>query len=181
MQAMKALCDLAGWLPPYFDNNGVLTIKPPPDINNLIPDHVYPGGRVLRDTIVENDNLLNAPNVYVVTCSGPSSGEITASAEVAQYLPFSVYNRRFEIVSVTRVQGLTSTSQAQRMANTLAAGAGVGFKSIQFEATADPRHDLFQTVEWNGFMYRETQWSLKLRPGGSHSHTITQGGFGNAG
>lgn len=181
MQILKDLCALAGWLVPYFDNNGVLTLRPASDVSNVIPDHIYPGGRVLRDSIVSNDNLLNAPNVYVVTCSGPSNGEITASAEVAEYLPFSVYNRRFEIVKVIRAQGITSTEQAQQMADTYAAGAGVGFRTVQFEATADPRHDLFQTVQWGGLIYREIQWSLKLRPGGSHSHSITQGGFGAAG
>lgn len=183
LKIISDLCNLAGWLPPHFDNNGVLVIRTPPDIDRDAPDHIYSAAnsRVIRATIVENDNLLDAPNVYVVVCSGPSDGEIAASASVDPDLPFSVENRRFEIVEVVRVQGLTSTAQAQQMADALAASAGTGFKNVQFDGFADPRHDLFQTVEWEGFVYREVEWSLKLKPGGPHSHTLTRGGFPRSG
>lgn len=183
LKILTDLSKLAGWLPPYFDNNGYLIVRVPPDVNHDPPDHVYSStkSRVLRDTIVEHDDLLSAPNVYVVTCSGPSSGEITATAQVDASLPFSVQNRRFEVVEVERAQGINSTEQAQQMANTKAAAAGSGYKNVQFDGFADPRHDMFQTVEWDSEMYRETGWNLRLTPGGSHSHTLTQGGFDRAG
>lgn len=183
LKILNDLCNLAGWLPPYFDNNGVLTIRTPPDVDRDAPDHIYSASnsRVMRATIIENDNLLDAPNVYVVVCSGPSDGEIAASAEVDPDLPFSVQNRRFEVVEVVRAQGIETTYQAQRMANTLASAAGVGFKTVKFDGFADPRHDLFQTVEWEAFIYREIEWTLKLQPGGPHTHTLTRGGFPIAG
>lgn len=185
LQIVNELCALAGWLPPYFDNNGILNIRTPPDIDRVRPDHNYPldseRSRVLAGSIVENDNLLDAPNVYLVICSGPADGEIAASAQVAADLPFSVENRRFEVTETVRVQGITSTEQAQRMAETLAAAAGLGFKNVSFDAFADPRHDLFQTVSWEGKTYRELGWNLKLKPGGPHSHEITRGGFPLAG
>lgn len=183
LKILNDLCNLAGWLPPYFDNDGVLTIRVPPDIDRDPPDHRYSShySRVLRSTIVENENLLDAPNVYLVVCSGPSSSEITAFAAVDADLPFSVQNRRFEVVNVTRVQGITTTDQAQQIANILASSAGFGFRNVEFQGFADPRHDLFQTVEWDGFMYREIEHSLKLTPGGPHTHKLTRGGFPRAG
>lgn len=177
LKILRELCDLAGWLPPFFDNNGVLVIKPPPDIVRDLPDHTYRSNRVKRKSLVENDNLLNAPNVYIVICNGPSGGDISAAAQVDPALPFSVENRGFEVTSVTRVQGLTSSTQAQQMANTLAAGGAKGYKNVRFEGTPDPRHDVFQTIEWEASIYRELSWDLKLRPGGPMSHVLTLGGF----
>lgn len=181
LKILNELCNQAGWLPPYFDNNGTLVIRIPPDIARVAPDHRYDGRRVKRASLVENDNLLSAPNVYLVLGTGPSQGSISAVAYVDPTLPFSVQNRGFEIVSVTRAQGVQSVEQAQSMANALAAGAARGYKNIAFTGPRDPRHDLFQTVEWEGStVYREISWDLKFR-GGFHSHTLTLGGFPNAG
>lgn len=181
LKILEELCTLAGWLPPYFDNTGRCVIKPPPDVINDPPDHIYSARRVLYDSVVENENLLNAPNLYLVIGSGGQDGDISAYAYVDPALPFSVENRGFEIVSVTRAQAIASSAQAQRMADTLAAGAGKGYKNVQFTGNPDPRHDLFQTVDWKGTVYREISWNLKFGPAGPHTHSLTLGGFSNAG
>jgi hypothetical protein len=173
---LKVLCDLAGWLPPYFDNNGVCIIRPPTDINNTEPDHYYDTERVAYNTLTENENLLQAANTYIVISTGPSKGEISARAEVDASLPFSVPNRGFVIPSVHRTQGLTSTRQAQEMADALAQAGSTGFKNVFFTGPPDPRHDLFQTVEFNGDVYNEVEWTLPLK-GAAHTHSLTLGGF----
>ena len=179
LKILQDLCVFGGWLPPFFDNDGTLHIQYPPRMDADPPDHIYwsDDSRVLRASITESDNLLDAPNVYIVTGSGPSNGPVYAATQVAADLPFSVENRRFEIVSITKPQGITTSAQAEQMANTLAASAKAGFKNIDFQGFADPRHDLFQTVQWDGAMYRETGWSLTLKPGGLHTHKLVQGGF----
>lgn len=173
---LKVLCDLAGWLPPYFDNNGVCIIRPPSDVNNTEPDHYYETRRVAYNTLVENENLLQAPNVYIVISTGPSKAEISAKAEVDADLPFSVPNRGFVIPSIHRTQGLTSTRQAQEMADALAQAGSSGFKNVFFTGPPDPRHDLFQTVEFEGVIYNEVDWNLPLR-GAQHTHSLTLVGF----
>lgn len=173
---LKVLCDLAGWLPPYFNNDGVCIIRPPTNPQNGAPDHFYEPSRVFHDTLIENENLVQAPNVYVVIGTGPSKGDISASAEVAAELPFSVQNRGFTIVSIHRTQGLISTRQAQEMAEALAQAGSSGFKNVYFTGPPDPRHDLFQTVEFDGEVYNEVEWSLPLK-GATHTHSLTLGGF----
>jgi len=175
-EMLKVLCNLAGWLPPYFNNDGVCIVRPPTDTANVEPDHYYDLHRVAYDTLIENDNLLQAPNVYIVIGTGPSKGDISATAEVEASLPFSVPNRGFVITSIHRTQGLTSTRQAQEMADALAAQGADGFRTVFFAGPPDPRHDLFQTIEFNGGILNETEWSLPLK-GASMTHSLTLGGF----
>jgi hypothetical protein len=176
MDMLKILCTLAGWLPPYFDNNGVCVIRPPRDPVIDDPDHSYTTRRMKRGSLVMNDNLLDAPNIYTVISTGPTKGEITADAEVDPSLPYSAMNRGFENPTEHRTQGLVSTQQAQDMANALALGVTSGFKSASFIGPPDPRHDLFDTIEFNAEVYTETEWSLVLG-GSEHSHNMTIGGF----
>lgn len=179
LRILNELCVLAGWLPPYFDNDGALVIRSAPDLDNDPPDHTYTSthSRVVAKSIVDNDNMLDAPNVYIVIGSGPSTSEVVGIAQVAAELPFSVENRRFEVVHTERVQGIESNEQAQRMAQAMAAAAGNGFRNVQFDGFPDPRHDLFDTAEWDQVMFRESTWNLRLTPAGPHSHTLTRGGF----
>jgi len=179
MQMLKVLCNLGGWLPPYFDNDGVCVVKPPPAIDSGFPDHIYDDRRVAYDSPVVNGNLLTAPNVFVVIGTGPSKGEIFASAQVDARLPFSVENRGFEVVDVFRTQGIVSTEQAQFMANQRAMAGAVGFMNLDFEGPIDPRHDLFQTVYYPTLQasFREVSFNLKLTAGANMSHSLTQGGF----
>lgn len=175
-EMLKVLCNLAGWLPPYFNNGGVCVVRPPTTVINVEPDHYYDLHRVAYNTLIENDNLLQAPNVYVVISTGPSKGDISATAEVDANLPFSVPNRGFVVTSVHRTQGLTSTRQAQDMADALAAQGSMGFKTVYFTGPPDPRHDLYETIEYDGTIYNEVEWSLPLK-GASMSHSLTLGGF----
>lgn len=178
MEILKLLCKIGGWLPPYFDNRGVCVVKTPPVLAGD-PDHRYLTRRISNGSPVENDNLLDAPNVFRVIGVGPSKAEIAAEAEVDPSLPFSVQSRGFEIVSTFRTQGLTSTVQAQQMANSLALGAARGFMEVTFDGPPDPRHDLFQTVSYGPTRttYRESSWGVALTPGATHSHQLTLGGF----
>lgn len=177
MEILTLLCVLGGWLPPFFDNNGVCIIKSPPLLNTGDPDHVYTDKRLANP--IENDNLLTAPNVYVVLGTGPSKGDIYAVAQVDPRLPYSVENRGFEIVDVFRTQGMVSTEQAQQMANRRALAGSYGYKNVSFDSPIDPRHDLFQTIYYPAAQatFREIEFGFKLAAGSQMSHSITQGGF----
>lgn len=172
---------LAGWLPHYFDNRGKFVLRTPPDVAYSAPDIEYQlvDGRILAGTIVENDNLLDAPNVFRVVGSSPVGGEIVGEAQVAPYLPYSVEKRGRRRPVQTEVQGLTSASQAQTMAQAQAASAP-GFKAVEFDATPDPRHDLFMLVAYNQDVYRELGFNLTLNQG-PHHHSLSLGGFPAAG
>lgn len=176
---LNELCLQAGWLPPYFDNNGTLVIRPPSELS-IYADHTYGPNRLKLGTPIANKNLLEAPNVFVVICNGPTKGDISASAQVDPSLPFSVENRGREVVHEHRAQGITSSQQAQQMADRMAAGATDGFLERRFTSPPDPRHDLFQTIYYKGDQkaYRELGFAFSsLTPGADMTHQLSYGGF----
>ena len=71
LRAMSELCQMLSYSSPYFDNDGVLRIVAARNLATATPDFVYSEGdvstgRVYANTIVETDDLLRAPNVYIV-------------------------------------------------------------------------------------------------------------------
>lgn len=175
---LNYLCNAAGWLPGFFDNYGQYVIQVPPDLNTEQPDHTYHGNRVQYGTPVTHANTLTAPNTIVVIGTGPSKGDISAIAYVDPSLPYSVPNRGgLEVVDVRQMQGLTDSAQAQQIANTIAANAP-GYQNQLFTGPADPRHDLYQTVEYmDGTVYRELSFTLDTKEGGFMPHVLTLGGW----
>lgn len=180
VQILDECSALGGWLPLYFDNYGRAVLRVPPNIDYQAPDITYQLNPSTMWGIVENDNLLDAPNVYRVVANGTANGAIVGEARVNADLPYSVENRKFTITKTIKMQGLTSPTQAQQMAETAAANAG-GFQEAQFEAVADPRHDLFMLIRYGTTVYREVGFNLKFGPGGPMTHHLTQGGYANAG
>lgn len=180
-QALQAICTAAGWLPPYFDNRGYLIIRALPNLDRSEPDHVYSrnGGRVLRATVATRQNLLSAPNRHVVTNNGPTTGEITAEATVDPALPFSREQRGRTITEWHEQQGIGSTAQAANMAATYASVDPGSFLAVEFMSTPDPRHDMFEVVQWDGVNMREVSWSLPLDPGRQVEmrHVLARAGF----
>lgn len=176
------LCLLGGWLPHYFDNTGTFVLRGAPNIDFDAPAVAYAidDSRILAGTVIENDNLLDAPNVYRVVGNGTASGEISGQARVNPDLPYSVEKRGFEIVQTEKMQGIASSEQAQRMASDLAA-ASPGFQTVEFDSFADPRHDLFMLVAYNNIVYREVGFGVTLKSGGPMKHSLTLGGFPVAG
>lgn len=171
------LSKLAGWLPGFFDNDGIYVLKNPPNLNVDAPDHVYNGNRVQFGTPVVHADTLTAPNTIVVTGTGPSKGDISAVAYVDSSLPYSVPNRDgLEVVDPHQMQGLESSAQAQRIADTIAASAP-GYTGQSFTGPADPRHDLYQTVSYmDQVIYRELSFTLNLNSG-FMPHVLTAGGW----
>ena len=179
---LRRCSELLGCLPPYFDNVGNFVMRPPPDVDRTDADLVYltGGGRMIAGTLVQNDNLLSAPNLFRVVGSGPSSASIVGEATVHPDLPFSREQRRRTVSRTIEVQGLSSMDQARDIARSYAAAVD-GYESWEFDALADPRHDGYMLVAVDDKVYRELGWSLTLRPGGPHHHQLTAGGFPVAG
>lgn len=177
-QIISDCMELAGLLPPYSTNGGIFTIRRPPNVITEAPDHRYLEDevRIEDGTIRVGDDLLSAPNVYVVVSNGPNESEIVGVAYIDPKLPWSKENRGFEIVDVHRAQGIESAGQATAMAQQRAA-TGAGYRVCVFDAFPDPRHDLFQTVQFDQVVWRETSHTLRAAPGGPHTHNLTEGGF----
>jgi hypothetical protein len=173
---MNELAQIAGYYPAYFDNHGVLRFKTAPaTLTRIIPDHVYNAGetsRMINNTIVETDDQATAPNRWLVVNSGSTDVEISGYYDLPASAPASFENRGYRIVKRVDEQGIESGDQARARAQQLAITDFNAFGWVQFNATPDPRHDLFDTVEYLHENYYEVGWGLKGGTGGPHTHKL---------
>jgi hypothetical protein len=171
---MGGLCRLANFLPPHFDRFGVLQARPVPSLDDA-PDVTYDSTSILAESRTHSDNLLEAPNVYVVVGTGASKSEIVAVSEVPVSSPNSVANRGRQVVKIIREQGLSSVVQAEQLAATYAASSLDTFGVVEFSTLPNPAHDCYNLVAVNGVTYREREWSMSLEPGGTMEHRVSRG------
>ncbi len=164
-----------GYLPAYFDHEGLLVFRPAPvDVDQVSADLVYrPGGRILADSIVGSDDLLDAPNVYVVMETSGQGAPIIGRYQIPASAPHSVENRNGEeIVRVIPMQGLGSQAQANAAAKRAAQTDEASYEWQQFAGVADPRHDVWNVVNLLGVNYLETAHRRVLVSGAPHTHVL---------
>lgn len=161
------------YLSPWFDHDSVLqlrrTFDPAHEIPNFDFDH---GGHVLRDGIVESDNLISAPNRFVVVGNGAGAFDapVVGSADVPSSAPHSIENRGFVVSDVTARQ-VTSVEQATSIANSLAQSQTL-FQQVELDTIPDPRHDSYDVILWRENKWVEIKWVLPLSANGRMSHTL---------
>ena len=173
-----------GFLPVFFDHEGYLVFRPAPeDISQTPPDVTYrPGGRILADSIVGSDDLLDAPNVYVVMETSGQGTPISGRYQLPASAPHSVENRNGEeVVKVITMQGLESKAQADAAAKRAAQTDESAYEWEQFAGVADPRHDTHTVVETVlpgpdgdlvGNTHLEVSHRMVLTSGGPHTHVV---------
>jgi hypothetical protein len=169
------LCTQGGFFSPWFNNNNVLRIVRSFDPADRLPTFDFDAGNsVIRDTIAESNDLLDAPNKFVVV-SNASTGVNATVAAVGTYLvpnsaPHSIANRGFTIPDVRDIQ-LTSANQAQIVAETIGITNTV-FERTQLATAPDPRHDSYDVIQWDGEKWLELQWSMTLLEGAPMQHVM---------
>lgn len=160
-EALSSLCQLAGFLPPHFDRDGVLILRAPapPD---AAPDVTYTAATIIARSRVVSDDLLTAPNTFVVIGAGATGGPVVAVAEVDPGLPHSVANRNRRVVRTVREQGVDTVDQAERLAALVALTASQQATTVTFSTIPTAEHDCFTLVEIDGVLHQEVSWSLAL-------------------
>lgn len=174
---------LLGWLPPFFDRDGLLRFVEVPDLPGGTAAGTVtaygPGTRVHADSVVESDTVVQAPNQFVVV---ESSGRSTIRGvyNVSDAAPHSAANRGGRIIPhVEQVQGLSSTAQANRVARARAVTARKGiYRFASFDGTWDPRHETWDVVPWRAtadisyITWLELDWGGTLRAGEPMTHHL---------
>lgn len=182
----SALTDLAtagGLFKPWFNNHNQLqairAFEPGAQVADIDLDDPP---RVFRGSIAESDDLLSAPNRYVVV-SNNTGGTMTEDGEeqappppvvgiydVPSSAPHSITQRGFVIPKVVEAQVTTQTAAAV-YARTLGRQRDV-YQRVELSTPPDPRHDGYQVVKWDDRLWLETGWSMPLRSGGDMRHTL---------
>lgn len=173
LQVLNDLAAMAGAYSAFFDNDGVGRVIRIPDLTAGDPDHVYAsGGRIIAGTMVESDDLLEAPNRFLVIDTSARDVPVFGVYHVPDEAAHSFVNRGFYVTETIEEQGLTSNAEAEARALAAYAQSRGGYQWVQFSSPPDPRHDTFQTVEYLGERYREQGWSLVLEEGTEMTHDL---------
>lgn len=165
---------------PWFDNNGTLRFIETFNPADKIPDFNYDiGNQVMRSAILETDDLLTAPNVFVVISNNAadSSQEVVARAQIPPNAPHSVVNRGFEIAEVVDLQ-LSNVAQAQAVAIGLVNRQTI-FERVSLTTAPDPRFDSYNVVYWQGDLWLDLAWELDLVEGAPMHHLLRRSYIGN--
>lgn len=173
LAVLNELAGMMGAYSPYFDNGGIATVRLVPDLATATPDLIYgEDGRIYADTIVETDDLLEAPNRYIAISSDATEEPVVGVFDVPDDAPHSIANRGFAIASVRDVQGLENQAAAVDAARAAYAQDSSTFFWADFASAPDPRHDTFDIVAYRGVNYREQAWSLDLVEGAPMTHSL---------
>jgi hypothetical protein len=170
---LSDLCKQGAYFQPWFDNDGVLRIIRafnPADVQpNFDFDATY---GVIRDTISYTNDLLTAPNQYVVIDnSGTTTSPIVGTYDVPSTAPHSLANRGFYVPRIYDIQGAGSTPQANAMAATIAQ-QDIVYERTQLSTAPDPRHDSYDVILWLEEKWMEIAWSMQLEEGGPTVRTL---------
>lgn len=172
-EIINDLLGKAGYYSPWFSNAGELTMRPVPDLSTAAPDFTYESGaKIIAGTITEANDLLSAPNRYLVVDQTQPDSPIYGSYDIPDDAPNSVVRRGFPVLRKIDQKGLASNDEAVSAAMAVALQDASAYEHVAFSATPDPRHDSFNIVQYLGLSYREQSWVLALKPGGPHSHDL---------
>lgn len=172
-QILEALAVTGDFFSPWFNNQGLLRCIRSFDPASKIPEFDWDtGDQVIREGIVETDDLLTAPNTFVVISNNaPNLLEpIVGRASVPPTAPHSVVNRGFEILQQEDVQMVTP-AQAFAVATNLANRQTI-FERVSLSTAPDPRHDSYNVIRWQSELWLELAWSMALTEGGAMNHLL---------
>jgi hypothetical protein len=170
LKAMESLCAIAGFLPPYYNNAGLLVCRAAPDLTIAQPDFKYGANTVvtLGSPVISND-LLTAPNRYVVVGSGVDD-EVVGTFDIPDAAPNSFKNIGRIRRRTVDMQGIESNSAADYAAAAAYASDSSTYNWLAFETPPDPRHDTWDILSFDGANFRQLAWTLELRAGGRMTH-----------
>lgn len=173
LQVMSDLLAQAGYLPPYFDRDGICQLRPAPDPLAIVDPVLWPlGYPVYAGSRTRTNTLLDTPNLFVVYDSSGQGGGIIGAYQVPAAAPHSIARRGYAVPLVKGVSGLASQADADAQAYAMSISDGRAFEYQEFSSPADPRHDAWTTVQFRGEPWLETRWAVPLRSGGTMAHTL---------
>lgn len=182
-QAVLDLATAGGYFKPWFDHLNRMRFIRVFEPGDVVPDiDLDSPPRVRRTSITFTDDLATAPNRWIVRSNatgiliGDEGAETTAwPAVVGQYdvpasAPYSAAQRGFVIPKIIEAQMRTNTA-ASVYAKTIGVQRSL-YQTCTLTTPADPRHDSYNVVRFNGENWLEIGWSMPLSANGEMTHTL---------
>lgn len=171
LRVMETLCTAAGFLPPYFNNNGTLVCRSAPNLASASPNFLYgTNTRVIMGSILQSNDLLDAPNRWIALDPAAVDTPIVGTFDIPDAAPNSFLNTGRRVIRVVEIPGLTDTTTAEAAAEAAYVTTGVTYSWLSFDTPPDPRHDTFDVIDFDGDLYLEQSWTLECVAGAAHRH-----------
>lgn len=163
------------WFSPWIDNQArmrfIRTFDPADQLPTIDLDAT---NTVFRDSIVTTDDVLVAPNRFIVINNSATDDGMTVPIvgryDVPSSAPHSILNRGFVIPDIEELP-LTNAAQASAVARNLGIRRTV-VQRVSLATTPDPRHDSYDVIRWQGVNWLELSWSLTCVEGGAMTHDM---------
>jgi hypothetical protein len=174
VQIINDLAKVGGYYSLYFDNHGTAILKLVPDLNTIDPDITYDllGGNVDQDSVVETDDLLDAPNRYLVMNSSLSDGAVWGYWDIPATAPHSFANRGIRKTKNIDLQGVESMAEAAAAAKAQGQADWSTYRWVNFTSAPNPTHEPFMVIGWDNDKYREQSYNLPLFEGSHMKHEL---------
>jgi hypothetical protein len=173
LEVINALADLGGYYSLFFDNLGIGRLIQVPDLASADVDFAYSeNSTVFANSIVESDDILQAPNRYIVINNSMTDESVSGRWDIPATSPNSIANRGFVVAKVVDAQGVESNSDATAMAKSLGQADYSTYAWATFDTVINPLHDTFNIVGWRGVKHREQAWAYDLSPEGKQRHEL---------
>lgn len=156
---------------PWFGNDHKMHfIRSFDPVNATVTFDLDSGNRVLRERIFKTNDLIDAPNSFVVISNSANAQveEITGRYDVPGSAPHSIQNRGFVIPFIENRQ-IETQEQAKAIATNIGQRATI-FERVELYTAPDPRHDSYDVLHWQGSNWLELGWSLPLIEGAAMQH-----------
>lgn len=156
----------------YFDRDGTWVVRPVPDPDLDVPAAHYDDGTVIvADSIAEIDDLWEQPNRWIAISTTSGDAPIVGVYDLPDSAPNSAANRGFISATVVQADGASSSSAAETIARQRARSAQVT-ETVTLTTTANPVHDLWDTVVYRGVPHLQVGWSLPVESGATMGHSL---------
>ena len=176
LEILGDLCEMAGYYSVYFDNTGIAQVIKAPELASLPAVLRYGEApreqRAVAGSIVVSDDLIDAPNRYIVVNNSLTDSPVSGYWDVPSSAPNSYANIGRIIAVVHDSQGVSTNADAAAAAKARGQSDASTYSWVSFDAVPDPRHDTFDIVSWNGINHREQSWSLPLQVGDVMKHEL---------
>lgn len=172
---VNELAAMQGCLPLYFEADGRARVRVLPDLATADVDVSYSAGLNIFDTgIGESDNVLTAPNLFVVIDAAATGTPIRGTYAVPESAPNSEANLSRQVPLVAVEQGLPDVAAANERARVLSITDGAVVEGRSFDGPPDGRHGTYSIVEFESERFLERSWSLICAEGANHSHQLSK-------
>lgn len=172
---VNELAAMQGCLPLYFEGDGRARVRVLPQLDAADVDVTYTAGQNIFDTgIEESDNVLTAPNLFVVIDAAATATPIRGTYAVPDSAPNSAAVLGHEVPFVVVEQGLPSAAAASERARVLSITDGAVVSGRSFDGPPDSRHGTYSIVQFEGQRYLERSWTLVCAEGANMGHQLSR-------